>query len=117
MKKTQNPMTPIPIEAGKQIAFNYGYDQVVILARRVGEGEGSGEHITTYGIDQTHCDVAAQMGDKLKNICGWPHDNRSRYIVENTDGEFVASFSTRLLADFFVEEGNGCYRHSVENLR
>jgi hypothetical protein len=33
------------------------------------------------------------------------------FIVENTDGKFVASFSTELLAGFFVDEGNGCYRH------
>lgn len=33
------------------------------------------------------------------------------WTVENTDGEFVASFATKLLADFFVEEGSGCYRH------
>ncbi len=33
------------------------------------------------------------------------------HVVENTAGEFVASFSTRFLADFFVGEGSGCYRH------
>jgi hypothetical protein len=36
---------------------------------------------------------------------------REALVVENTDGEFVASFATKLLADFFVEEGSGCYRH------
>ncbi|KPH60382.1 hypothetical protein ADT71_19945 [Novosphingobium sp. ST904] len=37
--------------------------------------------------------------------------NPERLVVENTDGEFVASFATKLLADFFVEDGGGCYRH------
>ena len=32
------------------------------------------------------------------------------YVVENTDGLFVASFATELLARFFVEEGTGHYR-------
>lgn len=33
------------------------------------------------------------------------------YVVENTDGHFVASFATGLLADIFISDGNGCYRH------
>lgn len=36
------------------------------------------------------------------------------FVVENTDGAFVASFSTKFLADFFVDEGGGCYRHRHE---
>lgn len=66
-------MHPIPISAGEKIAKKYGYDQVVILARRVGEEhEPHGEHVTTYGINKEHCDVAARMGDVLKyKIMGW----------------------------------------------
>ena len=68
-------MLPIPITAAESIAKKYGYDQVVVLARRVGEHpEPSGEHITTYGIDKTHCDVAAIMGARLKVIAGWPKE-------------------------------------------
>ncbi len=44
-------------------------------------------------------------------ICGDHHDANTIWIVENTDGKFVASFSTHLLAHYFVEEGSGCYRH------
>ncbi|WP_305171925.1 hypothetical protein [Sphingomonas aurea] len=33
------------------------------------------------------------------------------HVVENSDGAFVASFATKMLADFFVDEGGGCYRH------
>lgn len=35
------------------------------------------------------------------------------FVVENTAGKFVASFSTKFLADFFVDEGGGCYRHRI----
>lgn len=64
-------MTPIPIAAGERIALNYGYDQVVIVARKV--GDGGGEHVTTYGRDKAHCDVAARMGDFFKHkLMGWP---------------------------------------------
>ena len=69
-------MKPIPILIAAHIAKEYGYDQVVILARKVGEDpHPHGEHVTTYGVDKTHCTVAARMGTKLKEICGWPKNN------------------------------------------
>jgi len=61
-------MIKIPISAAKQIAEKYGYDQVVVIARAVGEGE----HVTTYGKDKANCKVAAQIGDFLKfKVMGW----------------------------------------------
>lgn len=61
-------MLPIPISAAKKVADAYGYDQVVIIARRVGQGE----HITTYGVDKANCDVAANIGNFLKyKVMGW----------------------------------------------
>lgn len=65
---------PIPISAGEQIAKKYGYDQVVIIARKVDtELVKGGEHVTTYGIDKAHCDVAARMGYFFKHkLMGWP---------------------------------------------
>lgn len=62
----------IPITAAKRIAENYGYDQVVIYARRCHDTpEPHGEHMTTYGRTREHCDVAARMGDTLKKFMGW----------------------------------------------
>jgi len=64
---TERPMKKIPIKAGEDIAKKYGYDQVIIYARRVGENpEPHGEHLTTYGINREHCGVAARIGDFLK---------------------------------------------------
>jgi hypothetical protein len=61
-------MKPIPISAAGAIAVKYGYDQVIVIARKVGEGE----HVTTYGRDKLHCEVAARIGDFLKfKIMGW----------------------------------------------
>lgn len=71
---TDRPKRRIPIKAARAIAdaYGYGYDQVVIYGRRVGEAPSpSGEHLTTYGIDATHCDVAARMGIALKRFMGW----------------------------------------------
>jgi hypothetical protein len=66
-------MKPIPIPAAKEIAERYGYDQVIIYARRIGEApEPYGEHMTTYGVDKVHCDVAARIGERLQTeLMGW----------------------------------------------
>lgn len=70
------PMKEIPISAAKDIAKKYGYDQVIIYARRIGEEpDPFGEHVTTYGVDKVHCDVAARIGDHLKyNVFGWERE-------------------------------------------
>lgn len=72
---SQRPMKTIPIKAGRAIAEDFGYDQVIIIARRVGEDPlPNGEHVTTYGRNKTHCDIAAQTGNFIKHkIMGWPH--------------------------------------------
>lgn len=65
-------MKPIPISAAKAIATKYGYDQVIIVARAIDQGE----HVTTYGRDTENCDVAARIGDFLKyKIMGWTREN------------------------------------------
>ncbi|MBQ4826592.1 hypothetical protein J4729_18875 [Leisingera sp. HS039] len=71
------PTKPIPVSAAERIAKFYGYDQVVIIARRVGEDpEPNGEHVTTYGRTKEHCSVAARIGDFLKfKVMGWTKEN------------------------------------------
>lgn len=66
-------MKPIPISEGEAIAKKYGYDQVIIFARKVGcDPKPHGEHVTTYGINKGHCRIASRIGDFLKfKICGW----------------------------------------------
>ena len=60
-------MKEIPVKAAKNIAHNYGYDQVIIIARCVGESpDPHGEHVTTYGTNNEHCEVASRIGDFLK---------------------------------------------------
>lgn len=64
-------MTPIPISDAQRIAEDYGYHQVVIVARAV--GEDGGEHVTTYGAGPEHCAVAAHIGQYLRTeIMSWP---------------------------------------------
>jgi hypothetical protein len=99
-------MKPIPISAAKQIAKTYGYDQVIIIARKVdrpaGVGETAkqaiqgGEHCTTYGVDEANCEAAARIGDHLKfDVMKWTqetvrqdHVHRPRaYEGENEESE------------------------------
>lgn len=69
-------MKHIPISAAKLIADAYGYDQVIIIARKVGESpDAHGEHCTTYGVNDAHCSVAARIGDFLKyKVMGWKEE-------------------------------------------
>ena len=55
----------IPINTAAAIARAHGYDQVIILARRV--GENGLEWVTTYGKDRIHCQAAAQIGRALRD--------------------------------------------------
>lgn len=65
-------MRPIPIAAAKRIAKEYGYDQVLIYARRCHDTPlPHGEHMTTYGRNPEHCGVAARIGETLKKFMGW----------------------------------------------
>lgn len=61
----------IPICAAKDVAKKYGYHQIYIIGRRVGD-DGI-EHVTTYGVDRENCEIAARVGNFLKHkIMGWP---------------------------------------------
>lgn len=63
-------MKRIPITAARRIAEQYGYDQVIVFARKC--GEGGGEHLTTYGVTKEHCGIAGRIGVFLKTkILGW----------------------------------------------
>lgn len=76
---TTRPMRRIPIAAGRWIAQKYGYDQVIIIGRRVGEKpEIHGEHLTTYGRTREHCSAAAHIGDFLKHmVMGWTREEKA----------------------------------------
>lgn len=63
-------MKRIPISAAKRIAEDYGYDQVMIYARKV-DPDG-GEHMTTYGVSKAHCNAMAKIAKFLQTtIMGW----------------------------------------------
>jgi acetylornithine/succinyldiaminopimelate/putrescine aminotransferase len=66
---------PIPISAARDLADQYGYDQIIIYARKCNSGM---EHMTTYGVNPAHCSAASKIGDFLKyKIMGWTKENQS----------------------------------------
>ena len=71
-------MKRIPIAAAQRVAEVYGYDQVIIIARKVGDDPAPhGEHCTTYGVDKANCAVAARVGDFLKfKVMGWVKETK-----------------------------------------
>lgn len=77
------PMKRIPISAAKLIADQYGYDQAIVIARRIGEApKPFGEHVTTYGVSKIHRAVAAQVGNFLKEkVMGWASENSGEHVT------------------------------------
>lgn len=72
----------IPIAAAQEIAERYGYDQVVVIGRKVGsEPDPCGEHITTFGVDDQHKHAAALAGRALQRFMQWPLDPENDPVV------------------------------------
>lgn len=57
----------IPISAAKLVADKHDCRQVIILA-----WDGKLTHVVTYGKTLEDCDQAAQGGNKIKKVLGWP---------------------------------------------
>lgn len=81
---------PIPVAVAEGIAKAYGYHQVVIIARRVGEAGDGGEHCTTYGTDEANKSVAARIGTFLtEKVMNWRRENvtvHEDYVHQADDG-------------------------------
>lgn len=74
--KTTIRITPIkyksiPIIAAKEVAKKYEKDQVIIITWDKLHGK---MHVTTYGKTLEDCKQAAEGGNKLKRVLGFPED-------------------------------------------
>ena len=59
----------IPIARAKEIAKAYGYDEVIIIARKHEPPESeriSTDWVTTYGINREHCKIAGLLGKSVQ---------------------------------------------------
>lgn len=53
----------IPPAAARRIAQAYGYDQVIVLGRRLNEPGEAGEHVTAWGPNESATRDAARLGE------------------------------------------------------
>lgn len=58
----------LPIQDAKEIAHRRGLRQVILLA-----WDGQRSHVVTYGKSLEDCDQAAQGGERMKKLMGWPN--------------------------------------------
>jgi len=100
----------IPIGAAKKIATEYNYDQVIIIGRKVGRNE----HVTTYGIDKTHCSMAAKIGDFLKyKVMNWVKEYGNKNENEATDKSISVTIA-KDVAEFKWDEA--AFRISIKEV-
>ncbi len=59
----------IPVTAAKEIAKKYDKDQVIVITWDKAHGM---MHVTTYGKTVEDCKQAAEGGNKLKEVLGFP---------------------------------------------
>jgi hypothetical protein len=95
-------MRPIPVKVAKRIADSYGYDQVVVIARRVGDApEPFSEHVTTYGRFLKH------------PIMGWPGYEVTPEMMREAFAHFPPSEAPTPTAkwEWFARRLNEAMRH------
>jgi hypothetical protein len=64
-------MAKIPIDSAKNIAWEFDWDQVIIVAWNKTTGM---QHVTTYGKMVEDCEQAAQGGNFVKKALGWSEE-------------------------------------------
>jgi hypothetical protein len=65
----------IPIRVARDIAKEFDLDQVIVLAyERDAEKQEQMTHVVTYGKSVDDCVQAAEGGNKLKRMLGWPEN-------------------------------------------
>lgn len=61
----------IPINWAKKIAEELDYTQVIIHGY---DGETNVQSVTTYGKTISDCENAAEGGNAIKKLLGWPEE-------------------------------------------
>ena len=61
----------IKISDAKKLAKELGYTEIVIYGY---DKESGIENVTTYGVSKDDCKNAADRGNKIKRLMGWPEE-------------------------------------------
>ena len=75
-----NTPTELPIDMLKPLAERYNLAHVILFAHSEIEGR---DHIVTFGVTIAQSAQAAEFGNRLKGILGWPaslHQQPQRVI-------------------------------------
>ena len=80
-----DPLPIIALAEMEALCTKYGFNQVIVLARKV--GEHGYENLGTHGTDMEHSNAAAAIGEHLrKDVLGWTESPEGKELV----GERVA---------------------------
>jgi hypothetical protein len=63
MVNARRRVKAIPPAAARRIAQAYGYDQVIVLGRRLDSSGEQGEHVTAWGPNEAATRDAARLGE------------------------------------------------------
>lgn len=79
-------MINIPPRVGRNIAKEFGVDQVIIITRKI--GTDGGESCTTYGVGKENSDAADAIGEFFKyKVMGWDPANVTEWVSDGDDWE------------------------------
>lgn len=74
MPRRDSPILIPPQEAAR-LCEMYGYDQIIIIARRIGQDYNAHEAVTTCGADRENSEAARLIGEHFKyNVMKWKRD-------------------------------------------
>ena len=70
----------ISLEDMEALLERYGFDQIIVLARKL--GEDGYENLGTHGTDMEHSNAAAAIGEHLrKEVMGWVESPEGKELV------------------------------------
>lgn len=74
-------MKKIPVKIAKQVALDTDSRQVILLT-----WDGKTTHVVTYGKTIDDCSQAADGGNMIKELLGWPKCNDQPSRVKKLEG-------------------------------
>lgn len=103
----------IPITVAERIGKEHGYDQVIINARRANADDTAVtlEWVTTWGKNKLHCDIAARIGNAIRDNVAPTIDRLNDALTRETARADAAEKEAKALReaalDLLKNDGGG----------
>ena len=116
----------IPITVAERIGKEHGYDQVIINARRANADDTAVtlEWVTTWGKNKLHCDIAARIGNAIRDNVAPTIDRLNDALARETARADAAEAEAKALreriamaADDFNPEGSNDAELALSEMR